>query len=271
MSETKEVATKAETAVAIPKELMDSFVEDSGAGTENVGAEDLKIPFVRVIQSGSPEVKKKEDRFIKGAQVGQIFNTVTRQILSNDEDKIAVIPCGYTKKHLEFVPREKGGGFKGEHAPNSEEVLTAVRDKQSNKDYLKNGNELVTSAQHYCKVRNPETGTWQSAIIDMKSTGLKVSRQWNTMIQMQEVMHEGKAVRLPSFGVIWTLGNEETSNAKGTWNLWVINGREGYVEDPELYKECKHLASMVSDGTVEAADDPDLDADTSDSGEAIPF
>ena len=50
MSESKEVATKAETAVAIPKELLGSFVEDSGAGTENIGADDMKIPFLRIAQ-----------------------------------------------------------------------------------------------------------------------------------------------------------------------------------------------------------------------------
>ena len=82
---------------------------------------------------------------------------------------------------------------------------------------MTNGNELVVSAQHYCKFQDPETGGWQSAIIDMKSTNLKISRQWNTMIQMQEVKHKGKLVKLPSFGVIWTLRSEEASNEKGRW------------------------------------------------------
>ena len=54
MSESKEVATKAETAVAIPKELLGSFVEDSGAGTENIGADDMKIPFLRIAQLCPP-------------------------------------------------------------------------------------------------------------------------------------------------------------------------------------------------------------------------
>ena len=268
MSESKEVATKAETAVAIPKELLGSFVEDSGAGTENIGADDMKIPFLRIAQPLSPELNKKHENFIEGTEAGTIFNTVTRQLFG---EEVNVIPCGYIKKYLEFIPREKGGGFQGEHAPNNQEVLTATRDKQTNKDIMTNGNELVVSAQHYCKFQDPETGGWQSAIIDMKSTNLKISRQWNTMIQMQEVKHKGKLVKLPSFGVIWTLRSEEASNEKGRWNQWKVSGRHGYVEDTDLYKDCRELSSMVSDGTVQASDDPDLDANTSDSGEAIPF
>ena len=111
MSE-NQVTKTSKKAVAIPKELLGSFMEDAGAGTENISADDMKIPFIRIIQPTSPEVKKKDEKYIEGAQAGHMFNTVTRQIW---EDEVIVIPCGYIKKYLEFVPREKGGGFQGEH------------------------------------------------------------------------------------------------------------------------------------------------------------
>ena len=266
MSE-NQVTKTSKKAVAIPKELLGSFMEDAGAGTENISADDMKIPFIRIIQPTSPEVKKKDEKYIEGAQAGHMFNTVTRQIW---EDEVIVIPCGYIKKYLEFVPREKGGGFQGEHDPNSSEVLEAVRDKITNKDMMKNGNELVISAQHYCKIRDPESGSWQSAIIDMKSTNLKISRQWNTMIQMQEHTADGKTFKIPSFGVIWRLESDEVSNDKGTWNSWKIGGREGYVDDQDLYNSCKELSEMVADGTAQAEADPDLVAPAND-GEPIPF
>ena len=41
-----------------------------------------------------------------------------------------------------------------------------------------------------------------------------------------------------------------------------VSGRHGYVEDTDLYKDCRELSSMVSDSTVQASDDPDLDANT---------
>lgn len=255
------------TAVAVPKNMLDSMIQDAGAGTENITSDDMKIPFLRVLQPLSPECSKRDEAYIEGAEAGLIFNTVTRQLYG---EKIQVIPCAYQKKYLEFVPRDQGGGFRGELAANSEEVLGAVRNEQ-NKDILPGGNELVISAQHYCKFQDPSTGSWQSAIIDMKATSLKVSRQWNTMIQMQEVQHEGKSYKLPTFGVIWDLVTADAENDKGRWNTWKIDGRHGYVEDQDLYQDCKDFSEMVAGGSVQAAEDPDTVAPTGGSEEAPPF
>jgi len=267
MSETKEVAVKKSTAVALPEEMLGAFMEDSGAGTENIGADDMKIPFIRVLQPVSPQLKKKDGAHIPGAEAGDIFNTVTGQLWKSDDGAL-VIPCGYTKKFLEFGPYDQGGGFKGELAPNSAEVLSAQR--VGNKDILENGNELVTSAQHYVQIHDPSTGTWQTGIIDMKSTNLKISRQWNTMIQMQQAQANGKTFKVPSFGCIWKLETDEYSNDMGSWNGWKISGREGYVEDADLYNACKEFSKMVSEGEVAAAADPDLEEVSTDSTNA-PF
>lgn len=260
MSETKEVAVKKETAVALPQEMLGAFMEDAGAGTENIGADDMKIPFIRVLQPVSPQLKKKDGAYIAGAEAGDIFNTVTGQ-LWKAEDGCKVIPCGYVKKFLEFGPYLEGGGFKGELAPNDPRVLNAKR--EGNKDILDNGNELVTSAQHYVQIQDPSTGLWQTAIMDMKSTNLKISRQWNTQIQMQQATVDGKAFKIPSFGCIWHLVTDEYSNDMGSWNGWKIAGRDGYVEDAELYAASKEFSQMVSEGEVTSAQDPDLEAQPS--------
>lgn len=269
-TQTKEVAVKEEkTALALPEEMLGAFMEDAGAGTENIGADDMKIPFIRVLQPVSPQLKKKDSAYIPGAEAGDIFNTVTGQVWKA-EDGVKVIPCAYVKKFLEFGPYEQGGGFKGELAPNSKEVLGAER--VGNKDILPNGNELVTSAQHYVQIQDPSTGTWQTAIVDMKSTSLKVSRQWNTQIQMQQGMSNGKAFKIPSFGCIWELTTDEFSNDMGSWNGWKIAGRSGYVEDAELYQSCKEFGKMVNAGEVAAASDPDLEQSSQKSESAdVPF
>ena len=269
-TQTKEVAVKEEkTAIALPEEMLGAFMEDAGAGTENIGADDMKIPFIRVLQPVSPQLKKKDSAYIPGAEAGDIFNTVTGQVWKA-EDGVKVIPCAYVKKFLEFGPYEQGGGFKGELAPNSKDVLGAER--VGNKDILASGNELVTSAQHYVQIQDPSTGTWQTAIVDMKSTSLKVSRQWNTQIQMQQGMSNGKAFKIPSFGCIWELTTDEFSNDMGSWNGWKIVGRNGYVEDAELYKSCKEFGQMVNAGEVATASDPDLE-DSSQKTESadVPF
>ena len=71
MSE-NQVTKTSKKAVAIPKELLGSFMEDAGAGTENISADDMKIPFIRIIQPTSPEVKKKDEKYIEGAQASNM-------------------------------------------------------------------------------------------------------------------------------------------------------------------------------------------------------
>lgn len=259
MSETKAVAKKAEAQ--LPAAMLDTFLEDAGAGTENFTQDDLQIPFLRVLQPVSPELKKKNEKYIEGAEQGDVFNTVTRQIWKA-EDGVRIIMCGYVKKYLEFTPYEDGGGFHGELSADNPSVRAAKR--EGNKELLPNGNELVVSAQHYVMIQDPSTGGWQTAILDMKSSNLKVSRQWNTMIAMQEIKKDGKSFKVPSFGIIWNLSTDERSNDMGSWQTWKIVGKEGFVEDADVYESAKNFARMVNEGEVKAAQDPDLEETASD-------
>jgi hypothetical protein len=256
-TETKAVAKKVEAG--LPAAMLDTFLEDAGAGTENFTQDDLQIPFLRVLQPVSPELKKKNDKYIDGAEQGDMFNTVTRQFWKA-ENGVRVIPCGFVKKYLEFTPYEDGGGFHGELAANSPSVLNAKR--EGNKEIMPNGNELVVSAQHYVMIEDPETGGWQTAILDMKSSNLKVSRQWNTMVAMQEVKSGAKSFKAPSFSIIWNLSTDERSTDMGSWQSWKIVGKQGFVDDAAVYERAKDFARMVNEGEVKAAQDPDLETDT---------
>lgn len=267
-SQTKEVAVKKQGLP--PAKMLDTFVQDAGAGRENVTQDDMQIPFIRIIQATSPQVKKKDSKYIKGAEIGDVYNTVTNQLWKG-EDGVHVIPCGYLKKFLEFGPYEDGGGFKGE-IPSNDPILKQVVRNDKNKDILPNKNEMVTSAQHYVMIQDPSTGSWSNAILDMKSTALKISRQWNTQIAMQQIEVKGKLYTAPTFGVIWHLGVDETSNDMGSWSIWKILGKKGFVEDPELYASCREFNQLVKAGEVKAAEDPDLaQKETPEDDGQIPF
>ena len=51
-SQTKEVAVKKQGLP--PANMLDTFVQDAGAGRENVTQDDMQIPFIRIIQATSP-------------------------------------------------------------------------------------------------------------------------------------------------------------------------------------------------------------------------
>jgi len=62
--------------------IADLVGKNAGTGFENVtGAEDLALPFLKVLSPSSPELNKSKGKYIEGAQAGNIINTVTKEIL----------------------------------------------------------------------------------------------------------------------------------------------------------------------------------------------
>ncbi len=75
------------------------FVKDSGMGLENIDKEDLALPFLKLLQSGSYETKKKHAKYVEGAEPGMFYNTVTKK-LYDGEKGIEVIPVYYKMTYL---------------------------------------------------------------------------------------------------------------------------------------------------------------------------
>ena len=248
----------------LPAELTAAFEADSGMGLEDVSTTDMQIPFLRIIQALSPQLKKSDPAFIEGASQGDIFNTVTNKVWGADEG-VSVLPVHFIQKMLEFVPRSAGGGFVGELSADSNEVRQAVRDQDTGMEVLPNGNELVRTAQHYIKIVH-EDGSLESAILDMKKTQLKVSRKWNTLIAMQK--HNGPT--LPSFAKTYTLKSIEDGNDKGSWYSWSI-GVGDMGKSIAAYNDCKELHSSIRKGELQIAPPPSDMVLEDQSSQEVPF
>ena len=244
---TTAVAKAKETAVST--EVLDDIFETAGEGAAFDSSE-MQIPFIRVLQALSPQLNKKKPEYIEGAAQGDLFNTVTNEHWSGEEG-ITVIPCFQTTKYLEFVPRDMGGGFKGEIHPNDPVLQQTTR--SGSKEMLPSGNELVKSDQHFCLVLN-EDGSYQPAVVDMKSTQLKVSRRWKTQIAMLKVRHPstGAMVTPAVFATKWKLTTTEESNDQGSWNNYQVE-KVGLVDNRDLLLEAKAFRESIAAGEVKAA------------------
>tara|TARA_R110000787_G_scaffold52502_1_gene123565 strand:+ start:40 stop:459 length:420 start_codon:yes stop_codon:yes gene_type:complete len=125
---------------------------------------------------------------------------------------------------------------------------------------LPSGNELVKSDQHFVLVVDDD-GSYQPAVVDMKSTQLKVSRRWKTQIAMQKVKHpkSGAMVTPAVFATVWRLRSVEESNDQGTWNNWAVE-KEGLVEERDLLQEARLFRQSVAAGEVKAAPEGETSA-----------
>jgi len=263
---TKAVAEKAQAGLP-SADVMEMFEADAGQGLDYETSE-LQIPFIRVIQALSPQIKKSDPQYIAGAAQGDIFNTVTGQHWTGEEG-ITVIPCYQEVKYLKFKPREQGGGFMGELRKDDPDVTRTTR--SGAKEILPDGNELVKSDQHYCLILD-EDGIPGFGIVDMKSSSLKVSRRWKTQLKMLTVKNPktGELKTPPLFGTQWKLSVIEESNDMGSWFNWTI-APAGFVTDKETYNAAKAFRESIQSGAAKAVAEDLVDEESHESGEAAPF
>src|SRR5690554_4094010 len=122
----------------------DFFQQNAGAGLDNVTASDMLVPRLTILQSLSPQLKKRDSAYIEGAEVGDICDVGTGQLY---KDGIMFLPVYYRKDYLEWAPRSSGGGLVDIHSDPSILDKTTRNDKKQ--PVLDNGNLIQETAQFF--------------------------------------------------------------------------------------------------------------------------
>ncbi len=220
------------------------FEADANQGTQNISQEDLALPFLKILGQLSPEVNKRDGKYVEGAEPGKIINTVTNALY----DTVNVIPVFYKRQYIEWQDRGTSTGAPvAIHDADSDIVSQTTRGKDY-KDRLPNGNYLDNTASHFVLTveDNPST-----ALISMKSTQLKVSRKWNSMMMGIKMQGKNGLFTPPTYSHIYKLSTTQMSNDKGTWFGWDVS-KVGPVENADLYGTAKAFAESVGKGEVQA-------------------
>ena len=230
-----QVAKKEKSDVA----LTSMFEEDKAGGMDQMGQGDFAMPFLRVLGQLSPEVNERDAKYVSGAKAGMIFNTVTKQAYDGVEG-VNVIPCGYKREYVEWSDRGEGTSAPvAIHSVASGIINDATRGADY-KDRLPNGNNLENTASYF--VMLPDM---QQALITMKSTQLKVSRSWNSMMNSIKLQGKNGLFTPAAYSHVYKLSTVQQSNDKGTWFGWNIE-KVGPVQDKNMYEAAKQFASSVS-------------------------
>ena len=234
-----QVTEKKEGALAV-----NLFEADAAQGAQNISQEDLALPFLKILGQLSPEVNKRDGKYVEGAEPGKIINTVTNELF----DSVQVIPCHYKRQYVEWQDRGTSSGAPvAIHEADSDIISQTTRGKDY-KDRLPNGNYLDNTANHFVLVlgKNPQT-----ALISMKSTQLKVSRKWNSMMMGIKMQGKNGLFTPPTYSHIYKLSTVQMSNDKGTWFGWDV-AKVGPVGDKGIYDMAKAFAVSVGKGEIEA-------------------
>ena len=233
--ETRDVATKQSGAIA----TLD-FVSDSGMGLENVDKQDLALPFLKLLQSGSDETKKKHAKYVEGAEAGMFYNTVTKKLYSGEKG-IEVIPVYYKMTYPEWAPFEKREG-RPIHNDRGPGIMSKVTQNDRNKDMLENGNEIIKTANHFVIILGDRP---EKALMTMKSTQLKVSRNWNSLMENESEIDPktGKSLQAPTFSRVYKLTSVENSGSF-TWHGYNVSMLKK-VDDAGLYSMARDFYNSL--------------------------
>jgi len=255
---TKDLVVAKETALSTEVNDLDELTQAGQEFKETLGKDDMSIPFIQILQQLSPQCTKGQPEYIKGAESGELFNTVTSQRWStrDDDDQpivgMRILPITYKRTFIEWVPRNKGGGLVKEWDVDQGLAIVTARN-ENNQDIIQQGspygtpgNQLNDTHTHFVFVIR-EDGTYFPAVLAMSSTQIKPSKNLNSMIADQKLSNGAQA---PRFFAIWNVTTDQRTNDQGSWYIWKFE-KAGDVQSlgmMPMFREAKAFAASVLAG-----------------------
>lgn len=253
-------ATTNPSALATQDDLPD-FAADAGQGMEEADSDSYAIPFLVVLQKGSPQVDEASGAAIEGAKSGMIYDNVSGRLFDGKKG-VLLVPCHYRRVFLRWGPRGTAGGkFRGELKPEqvAQMRLQGTIKELENRLYVPNPDGSVSDKtcdriadvrNHYVLLVDEETGAWTSALLSLGSTQIKKSKSLMTLIDGVKVPGNPNLVA-SSYASVVRMTTLPEQNEKGTWH-GVKFERVGWNQRKELYAAGKAFHEAVKRGAVEA-------------------
>ena len=196
--------------------IMSQF-EGVDTGFEEMSADDLQLPRLKLLQAMSPELEDDD-----ALRAGHVLNSDTGDWWPSDHG-VKVIPCAYHKTYVEWAP--VGSGAKGPVAVHqSKEVMNDTIRGDDNKFYKNDnsGNYIEETANYFVLIVGGKGETSQ-AVISMKSSQLTPSRNWNSKMKNLKIQNsKGTYFTPPMWSHSYLLKSEMAKNGDKTWYKWKI-------------------------------------------------
>jgi hypothetical protein len=249
------VEQQKETLPAIVNDdVMSLLSEDTGAGMEGADKDSFAIPFIRILQQLSPQCTAGKTGYMPDAEPGQIFNTVTNELIDGSEG-IIFIPCAFQRRFIQWGARSAGAGFKGEFVPEviAEKLANGelVKSEDDGRIYFagktnpKKDDYFADTRSHFGLVLS-DNG-WAQALLSLSASQLKKSKQLMGILSAVRV----KGVTPPTWMNKIRITTVQESNDEGSW--WGVRVEHaGFVDSRELYEAGKAFYNIIGEGKARA-------------------
>lgn len=237
----KSVKTAAKVPAKQSRDLTENYQEDfeqyANSGMEEVGARDVLIPRVGILQSLSPQVKPQRAEYIKGAKEGMICDIGTGELIG---DKLHFLPVKYNKVWVEWAPRDTKRGIVRIHP--TDDILAQCGVNDRNQPITEDGNLIAETAQFFGFNLDRDM---RASFLPMASTQLKIGRKWMTLATGEKLSRkDGSKYPAPIFYRSYELTTVPTSDGDNDWFLWKV---ERSFSVPELFPDAEKMRAVLSD------------------------
>ena len=185
-------------------------------GFEEMEQGDIIMPRLALCQSGTPQRKKSDEKYIEGLDEAMYFNTITRKVYG---ERIVVVPLLFFTSRILFgenmgdpllcqaLDGKHGVGVPGIECAKCELKEFGTSKKQSSKapacTKLYNYAVLVADEQ---RVVHPE----DLAVFTMKSSGANDAMGWNTLMKLR--------AGTPMYAGMYELFSMPATNGTNSWH-----------------------------------------------------
>ncbi len=239
----------------------DMFAADAGSGMEGATSESFAIPFLSVLQKGSPQVDEASGVAIEGAKAGMLWDNVAGRMFDGKQG-VLIIPCAYRRVFLRWAPKgTQGSGFKGELSADQVAGMRAAGQiadldgrlyvpLQDGTVHDKKCDRISDTRNHYVLLVDAESGAWVQALLSLTSTQIKKSKMLMSALASVKLNGAAGMYTPPTFANLVRLTTVPESNDKGTWfgTKFELAGR---VDRAEVYAAAKAFHASVSAGSIE--------------------
>lgn len=249
------LAKRGTTAIAT-NDALSLLQANAGAGLEDIRSEHLAMPFLSILQDGSPQVKKRDPKYIPGAEAGMFLYSTTNKVF----ESIRCVMFHFDSNVVEWFDRKLGKtGFVAQYP--DMHTATAARTAANRQD-----TQLQNTHNHYLLIEDAEEGEWIPCVFPATSTKLSPSKKWLNAVRTLRLPESDAPC--PIFGGVWILTPEfqqKDSNSYFTFSAEL----EGIVDDPDLVAKAVEYAKGYASGKVVTQYERSADAEDEDEVESM--
>lgn len=253
---TKEIIkkeTKNEILFTVDDSALKQMSEDAAVHIDDTNPDDIAMPRLRILQSASDQVKKSTPEYIKGAEEGDLFNTLTKEVFKAEEG-VFFIPAKRRVVYLEWKDQAAGGGLVNNYGEDATAFLSAIVG-DNGKRLSKAGHEIVKTYDFFGYILNVKSGTASEVVISMSKTQAKKAKQWYAQIRNLSDKATGK--QLPEYAGAYKLTTVAESNDKGSWFNYNIDYAGYTLGIPtigsQIYNKAKDFSKLIAENSAKVS------------------